>query len=280
MKKIKLHPGVLLIISAELLFTIASLLVKILAKDFEISSQQAAFFRFFLGFLIVCTAIFIKKIKIIPNNKKAIAGRALFNTIAVFFYYLSLRYTSITKANILNMTYPIFVAGLAPFILKEKVTGKKILLLMLAFVGIFLVLNPELSTINRGDVFALISGMLAAFSIMSLRTARKTDSTLTVLFYLMTFGLLLNGAFIRTFIFPNVLAVNLLLLCGLVSFFGQVLFTMGYKHVTAIEGSITSNSRILFAGLLGILFFQEMITIKILLGAALIIYTTVSIKRD
>mgnify|MGYP001573280259 CR=1 FL=1 len=267
------------IISAELLFSISALLVKILSQQYAISAMEAAFARFAIGFVGLLLFMAMTGARVRPKNTKALISRGVLNSLAVLLYYIGLKLTTLTKANILNMTYPLFVAMLAPLLIKEKTTKHKIFLLLIAFIGIYLVVDPSFKVLQIGDLFALGSGMVAAFAVISLRTARKTDTTLNVMFFLMTIGMLLNLPFAGSFILPSFTAGSILFMCGLLGFLGQVLLTIGYLENTAVEASLASNSRIIFASLLGISFFQESLSLKLVIGAILIIYATVSIKK-
>ena len=54
--------------------------------------------------------------------------------------------------------------------------------------GIYLVIFPDFSNINKGDMIGLLSGIFAAFAIITLSVAREYDSTVLIVFYLMAIG--------------------------------------------------------------------------------------------
>lgn len=275
-----LKPALFYIISAEFLFATSSLLVKMLWVDFHISAFEAAFARFVIGLLTIGIYMIVKKVRLRPKNLKALTKRGVLNALALFFYYYALRNSTVTKANILNMTYPLFIAVLAPFLLNERSTPRTILLVLLAFIGVYLVVDPHFSTVTTGDWFALLSGLTAALAIISLREARKTDSTFTVIVFLMVIGTIGNLLFIPTFTMPHGIAWFYLVVCGVFGFIGQILLTYGYKDIAAVEGSLASTSRIIFATILGLIFFQEHLTALMILGTSLIIYATVAMQKN
>ncbi len=147
---------------------------------------------------------------------------------------------------------------------------------MVAMTGIYLVMVPGaeeggLATLNRGDLSALASGLVAGFAITFLREARKYDSSTVILFYLMAIGSFINLFLVLpVFVIPRGEILLYALLCTLFSVAGQVLITTGYRHIDAAAGSLVSSSRILFALMLGVIILNEDLTWRIGGGGLLI----------
>ena len=206
-----------------------------------------------------------------PNNKAFVFTRAMSNFIAVSFFYFSIYFTTLVKANLLNMTYPVFIALFAPIALKEKSNWKTWSAVFLCLMGIFLILGLDVDTWVEGDLYGLICGVLASVSIMSLRGARKYDDSSTILFYVMLFGSVGLFPFVRV---PEVLTGEAVLVFAVVSsagVLGQFFITHSYKYVTAITGALTGTVRILFSAVFGLLFFSERLSLSLMLGATLIV---------
>jgi drug/metabolite transporter (DMT)-like permease len=88
--------------------------------------------------------------------------------------------------------------------------------------------------------------------------ARKNDSILVILFYLMSTGTVLNGlVMIPVFILPVGQDGMLTIASRLIGVLGQILITCRYKYISARVGSLISTSRILYAVILGVLVFSE-----------------------
>lgn len=264
--------------TAELLFASSTIFIKILSVVYNFPSLEISFSRFFLGFIILYAYKNIAKQQIIVVNKNAVYLRGVLNTIAVIFYYLAFKYTTLTKANILNMTYPIFVAFFSPFLLKEKPTLPKILSLVISFMGIYLVINPTFYDLNNGDLIALASGITGSLAVITLRKARLTDGVFTVMYYLMLIGTVILVFTFPVFIIPDSKELILLVTCSLFGVAGQLFLTVGYKFLPASEASIFSNTRIIFASFLGTYFFGDLLTIRIIIGAVFIIISTIIIN--
>ena len=202
----------------------------------------------------------------------------MFNVTAVMLFFGGLQYTTVTNANMLNMTYPAFVFLLAPFINAEKTRLRNIFYLLLTMAGVYLVVAPDFRNVNPGDLLSLASGLVAGFGIPFLREARKYDSSEVIVFYLMLFGCLMSGVFLMwDCSVPRGMVAVYLLLSGVSAALGQVLITIGYRYIEAAAGSLVSSSRIIFAGIMGVIIFADPFTAPILTGALLILLSLMGV---
>lgn len=200
-----------------------------------------------------------------------------FSALVAFFY--SVEHSSVTNANMLNMTYPVFIFLVAPLFRLERMHKISLFFLAAAIGGIYLVVFPDFSHINKGDLIGLLSGIFAAFAIISLSMAREYDSTVLIVFYLMAIGTLCNAVMMApVFVMPRGGDLPFLLASGIAGLAGQVLLTMGYKNVSAKAGSMVSSSRIIFAALMGFFFFSEVLSGRVILGGLLIIGSIIGIS--
>ena len=265
---------------AELCFTGSTIFSKLLTNSSGISAIEVTFARFFLGLFVVAAIIYKSNMSLTPNNLSLLIWRGVLNTIAVILFFLASQYTSITNTHMLNMTYPFFIFLFAPlFFRQERIAVILYLFLVTGMMGIWLVINPNFGEINRGDIFGLLSAVVAAFSVITLTLARKNDSTMIILFYLMSIGTVLNGlVMIPVFIMPEGRQWLLVIASGLVGVLGQIFITYGYKYISARAGSLISASRILYAVILGALVFSEDITVRIVAGGLLITLSIIAVS--
>jgi drug/metabolite transporter (DMT)-like permease len=264
--------GIFSLLLAEFCFAAASVFAKVVTTSSSIPAIEITFFRFFIGVFISFYYIRRKKIPLRPNGWTLIIWRAVLSTLALILFFYSVQYTSVTNANMLNITYPVFIFIIAPLFWKQKI--KKLAVACLAFVmiGIYLVIRPDFSSINPGDFLGLLSGIVAAFAVITLSMARKKESTAIIVFYLMAFGFLSNGLLMApVFRLPQGLQYFHLIASGACGVVGQALLTSGYKSIHAKTGSMISSSRVVFATLLGFFIFSEPLTISIVVGGLMII---------
>jgi drug/metabolite transporter (DMT)-like permease len=189
LKDANAYKGIFFLLLAELFFTVATVFSKLLTGMSTISAIEVTFARFFLGLIVVGAIVCRDSVSLVPNRPALLIWRGVLNTVAVILFFLASQHTTITNTHMLNMTYPFFIFLFSPLLFRrEKISPFFYPLLMVALVGIWLVINPDLRAINRGDVYALMSAVVGAFAIMTLNLARRSDSTMVILFYLMLIG--------------------------------------------------------------------------------------------
>jgi drug/metabolite transporter (DMT)-like permease len=243
------------------------------------SAAVGTFIRFFVGLLIFGVPMVLSRRSLRPNNPKLVALRGLLTTSAVTLFYASLFFTTVTKANILNLTYPAFIFLLAPYINHEKPQWHNYIFLALTMIGAWLIVVPGhtvFTSINVGDVLALASGIMAAFAIAVLREARRDDTAEIILFYLSLIGSIITGVLMfRDLRMPHGMGLVHFVLSALTATAGQYLLTIGYRYINAVLGAIVLSSGILFAALLGILVMKDPLTPSITLGALLVLISLI-----
>lgn len=277
--------GVALLAVAALFFALMTVFAKAAMRAQPgLTGLQVAFFRFFLGFVGI--GLFRQfgprqTVPLRPVSVKWVALRAVFNTAAVIFFFLGIQFTTVTNANMLNMTSPVWIFLLATLYEPARKRPPVFLFyLLLTMTGVYLVVVPDLGQIQQGEAFAAVSGLMAGFAITHLHQARKHDHSLTILFYQFGFGsLVLAGLMWPFFTTGGGLWVWAgVLLSGVFGFLGQHLLTQGYRYIDTRTGSIVSASQLLHATLLGILVFNEPLTWRIGLGGLCILVSLLGVS--
>jgi drug/metabolite transporter (DMT)-like permease len=273
-----MNSGIVLLILAEIGFASSTVFAKLVTQTSEISSFEITFARFIFG--VIAGFIYLKKERqsFKPHKLSLLIWRGILNSAAVILLYSAAQYTTITNANMLNMTYPAFTFLVAPFINKDKSSPVLLIFLVLSMTGIWLVVNPHFNKINYGDFLGLASGIISAFAVCTLKEARKHDGTFTIVFYMMGTGAIITGIFaIPGFIIPHGISTVYLLLSAFLGVIAQIFITSGYKHVTAKSGSLVSSSRIIFAALLGVSVFSDPVSFMIVSGGILILISIIGV---
>lgn len=244
--------GILCVFASAGFFYFATAVIRWSQAEVDISSSFFAFARFVLGFFVILAIMGIRGRGPAPRRYDLLIGRAVYNMIAVFCFYQAVAVTSLAEGNILNMTYPIFLALISWFVLREQRDMISLLMVGAAFAGIWLILAPADIKPNILNLWGLASGVTAALAILYLNMSRQHHDTETILFYMFGLGGIMMYLFGHTRIYwPDPREAYYLLVCSVFGIGGQYLLTLGFRYVTAVEGSIISSSRILMAAILG-----------------------------
>jgi len=233
-------------------FYLSTVVIRWSQAEVSIASSYFVFARFLLGSLVVCAIMAYRRQLPRPRSYHLLLGRTVFNCIAVYCFYMAVEFTSVAEANILNMTYPVFVALISWALLREQRDPVAMVTVAVAFAGIWLILAPGKIDLKTANLWGLASGLSASLSMTYLNVSRKYHDTNTVLFFMFGLGALLMFAVFRgDFFWPDSRQLYYLGLCSASGVAGQFLLTIGFRYVTAVDGSIISSMRILLAALLG-----------------------------
>lgn len=245
--------GCLAVFGSAFCFYLATVIIKwSKMAGLSIDSAMFTFSRFALGLTTVLLVMAVRKIRLRVVKKRLLIMRALGNALAVYCFFKGVDTTSVAQANILNMTYPLFIALFSWVFLREQRDPVAVVIVMIAFAGVMLILDPGRMAFDYNSLWGLASGISAAVAIMYLNLSRQVHDTHTTLFFMFSLG----GALIMLLFWhrmgvPTLSEFTYLFACSGVAIAGQYMLTVGFKYVTAIEGGIISSTRILLAAVLG-----------------------------
>jgi drug/metabolite transporter (DMT)-like permease len=244
--------GGLAVFVSAFCFYLSTVVIRWSQAEVAIDPSYFVFSRFLLGVLAVCAIMAYCRQLPRPRSYHLLLGRTLANCVAVYCFYMAVKHTSVAEANILNMTYPVFVALFSWALLRQQRDPVALTMVAVAFTGIWLILAPGKMDFKSANLWGLASGLSASCAMIYLNVSRKYHDTNTVLFFMFGLGaLLMFAAFHGNFFWPDAREFYYLVLCAAAGVAGQFLLTIGFRYVTAVEGSIISSMRILLAALLG-----------------------------
>ncbi len=211
--------GIFFTILAALSFTLMSLFGKVIGD--KASTDTILFSRFFISLILLVPWIFKSPREILEvSGPFKLIARSLFTFFAFVCFFYSLKFIPLSNALLLNNTFPLFIPFVAWGMLGTKTPHKIWIGILIGFVGIGLVLNPNPKFFQPACLFALASGVLAAVAIVIIRTLTKTSSTLQILFYNFLLCSVLSGIALP-FQWKSFDRQTALLLCG-VGLFGAL----------------------------------------------------------
>src|SRR5512145_691220 len=146
-----MNRGIVLLILAEFFFASATVFAKFITNSSDIPSIEITFFRVSMGVIVAALYMWKTKTSFRPKRVSLVISRAVLSFAALVAFFYSVEHSSVTNANMLNMTYPVFIFIVAPLFNLERIHKVSILFLIIAMVGIYLVIFPDFSNINMGD---------------------------------------------------------------------------------------------------------------------------------
>ena len=205
-------------------------------------------------------------------------------------YFSALNYTSLAVAAILLYTAPFFVMLMSLLLFKEKMNGKKVFALILAFTGCVLVSgvggDEEFSWI--GILLGLGSGFFyALYSIFGRYAINRGYGAWTMTFYTFLFcsvgcAFLCDWQVIGTSVQADNSVLLWVLGLGFVTaFLPYVLYSMGLESMESSKASILASVEPVVSALFGVFVFHETLTAWGILGILMVLGAIVvlNVKR-
>ncbi len=198
--------------------------------------------------------------------------RSLCGLAGVLLYFLALNRMHLADASLLNKTSPFFVAVFAVIFLKESFNRALVPALLAAFVGAVMVIKPRFDVAMLPALAGFGSGMFAGMAYVFVRSLKGHASPNRIILTFSLVSCLATLPFLVTNP-PQPTTRQWLALLGTGAFAagGQYGLTYAYHHARASRISIFTYLHVLFALVLGFIFWGERPGLISLGGGLLII---------
>ena len=155
--------GIFFIIASAFFFSLMSLFVRMAG---DLPTMEKAFFRNAIAavFAIVILSRTPEKFHIRRESWPDLIRRSLYGTMGVILNFWAIDHIAIADASVLNKMSPFFAIIMSVIILKEKVTGKDWMIVVVAFLGAVLVIKPTAGIASIPAFAGLLSGFGAGGS--------------------------------------------------------------------------------------------------------------------
>ena len=200
------------------------------------------------------------------------AIRTCCGIVALALFYYSLATIPLADATILAYSAPIFIVVFSIPILGEKVGVRRWSAVLLGFLGVVLIAQPEGARLEPGVLAGIGSAVAGALVSIWLRRLNATDSYVTIgLIYNCT-GTLIFAVWVAAsgWITPTGSDLALLIGFGLLAGIQQVCFTLCYRYAEASYLAPFEYTILILAAALGYLLWGEVPTASTWAGALII----------
>ena len=269
--------GSLWMLVAALCFAIMGALVKIGAQKF--SSPELVFYRSLFGLITIWLYIAINKLPLATPVMGKHMSRALVGFASLVLFFYAIAHLPLATAITLNYTSPLFLAVFMPLLLYEK-PGKVLLFaLIIGFIGVSLLLKP---TFNQENWFAglmgLLSGLGAALAYVHVKQlGQLNEPDWRTVFYFTLVSAVGAGAWMLFDSFHYVTWQDLTVLLGLgfSATIAQLAMTRAYRTGDTLVVASLAYVTVLLASFLGIIWWDEHLSLDAWLAIGLIILSGV-----
>ena len=243
---------------------------------------QVLFFRGFCGMIPIFFLIpkeryfdFYKTKRPSLHFKRCLAG-----LIAIVAIFIALRKLPLATVVSISFAAPIFTTILSIFFLKEKVGLYRWLAVFVGFIGIIIISEPGFSSLNLYYLYPIIFCLGLSYVAIAIRQLSSTEPVWLIGFYF-SFSIMIISffSFYQGWILPNLKDLFLLSMVGILGGLANLWLTQSYKLSEVTLVTPLKYLALVFGIVFGYLFWDEIPTIKTLMGASLVIVSTFIIFR-
>jgi drug/metabolite transporter (DMT)-like permease len=252
-----LRRGALDVAVASLLFAGMGVCVKVASRS--VSNEMVVFFRNASGLAILLPWVLHRGMPGMATRclhlhlLRAVSGLA-----AMYCFFFAIGRLGLAEAILLNYTMPLFIPFIALLWLREPIRGPVAGAIGVGFLGILLILQPGPGLLKSAAAVGLLSGVLAALAMVSIRRLTRSEPATRIVFY---FSLAATALSVVPMAWgwqtPDPRLWLPLLASGVFATGGQFFLTRGYSHAPAAQVGPFIYLAVVFAGVVGWLGWGE-----------------------
>ena len=274
-----MHPILQLIVSC-FLFSVLAALIKYNASFIHPTEQ--AFFRNLFGiFLLLPFFLRQKKLVNFKSNYRLLFLRGFFGGITMILLFYAYTLIPLSQAMAISFSTPLFIYFGGIFFLKENTDKQKTFYMLLGFVLTLVIIRPDLK-LQIGSIFAIISSITHAIAGLIVKKLSETENVLTLMFSLvliMTPITFLPSLYVWDTP-SNFFVFFLLFIIAATATLGNFFWTKAISLTTLTNLMPFDFSKLIFATILGVIFFEEKIDlITVVCGTGIIICNSLIAKN-
>ncbi|QFU16123.1 DMT family transporter [Microvirga thermotolerans] len=261
--------GIGLMLLGVFLFAMNDVMGKWLVATYSVG--QLLFLRSIAALAVLLPLMRRQKVPFrIPPQPGLHLLRVVLSTLEVACFYWAVTYLPLADVMTYYLAGPIYVAAFAVFMLGERLDPPRILAIAVGFVGVLIVLRPSPASLSLPALIALTGSVFYSLLMIATRKLRDThDATLVLgqILGALAFGL---ATIPFSWVTPGPLDLAALFLLGIVSMAGHACVNRSLKLAPASVVAPYQYTLIVWAIVLGYLFFGDVVGFWTLVGAAVI----------
>ena len=243
---------------------------------------QVIFFRGFFGVLLYFLIMPRDRIKNFYYTKRPGLHflRCFFGLIALLAIFTALRNLPLATVVSISFAAPIFTTILSIFLLSEKVGLFRWLAVIVGFIGIIIIMEPGFSSLNIYFIYPLIFCLGMSYVAITIRQLSTSEPVwLISLYFSATITLASFFTIPYGWIMPDIKDLILLMSIGILGGAANLWLSQSYKFSEVSLVTPLKYLALVFAIIFGYIIWNEVPSTKTLIGAFLVITSSIIIFR-
>ena len=240
----------------------------------DIHAFEIAFFRNFFGLMALAPMLLKGGVRATLRTDRLPLHfwRGMLNAVAMLSFFYAVTITPLATVAALGFTAPLFAAILAIPFLGERPGWRRWVGLLVGFLGTLVIIRPGTGDLSIGVLLLLLSAVAWAGALILIKILARTDTSLTITVYA---GLFLTPitAVAALFVWTTPSPGHLLLLAciGALGSLTQWSVAQAFHEADATAVLPFDFTKLLWAAVIGYLFFNEIPDPLALLGGGIIL---------
>ncbi len=272
--------AILQLIISCFLFSVLAALIKF-NSSFIHPTEQAFFRNFFSIFLLLPFFLRQNKLVNLKSNYRLLFLRGFFGGITMILLFYAYTLIPLSQAMAISFSTPLFIYFGSIFFLKENTDKQKTLYMLLGFLLTLVIIRPDLN-LQIGSILAIISSITHAIAGLIVKKLSETENVVTLMFSLVLIMTPITF-FPSLYVWDtpsNLFMFFLLFVIAVTATLGNFFWTKAISLTTLTNLMPFDFSKLIFATILGVIFFQEKIDlITIVCGSGIIVCNSLIAKN-
>ncbi|HCH23216.1 MAG TPA: hypothetical protein DE179_02860 [Oceanospirillaceae bacterium] len=245
-------------LAAMVLVPILDIFAKLLSEDYSVIQVTWARFLFHALGLILLLSIMGRRWWKLPKKPWQQFWRSMALTFTTLAFFLAIADNPIPTALALLFVSPLVVALIAPIWLGESFDMRRMVAVVIGFIGVLVVLQPNSATFQPSLLWALVAGFGYAIYLMATRKlSNGGESSLSTLLHTAAGGLVvLTPLMIPSWTMPDAQGLAMMAAMGCFAAAGHFLIIKACEYASASQLSPFNYFEIVSATLLSYVLFD------------------------
>ena len=273
--------GVLWMLGAVLSFAAMAIAVRELQK--HMGSFEIVFLRSVV--MLGLAALMVSRVGVAALRTRRIGahfGRNLIHLLGQILWVYSISALTLATVFAIEFTMPVWTAILAAIFLHERLTGPRLVQLVLGLTGVLIILRPGGGDFNPAALAMILGSLCYASSFVFTKRLSSTDTALAILFWMSVIQAPISLALaFSQWVTPPAADLPWILGVGAGAFFAHYCMTRSMMLVDATVAVPIDFIRLPLIAVVGAVFYNEPFDPMVIVGAAVIFAGTYySLSRE
>ncbi len=260
--------GIYYMILSTLAFAVMTAMAKALS---HLHPLQVVFFRALGTFLIIVPYMASRGISILGDHRKLLLIRGFFGTVSIITFFIVLQRIPLGATMSLRYLGPIFGALFAVWLLKESINKWQWLSFAIAFSGVIMMKGFDLRIDLLSFILIMVSAIFLGLAFVMIRYLVSKEHFLTIVNYLMMTSIVTGLLFYNDWSMPTGNDWYSVVGMGIMGMIGQIFLTLAFKYEETNIVAPIKYIELVWAFIIGFMFFGETYTLLPIIGMVLII---------